>query len=130
MEIAHEIINMFPELKLKISGSLSRNQVPNDIDFITNKKLPENRQYIRGQFKGFNYDIFYYKNLAVGKFLRNYPSHLVIAVRKGLSNNGYILDNQGIKNLETGEYVPFTAKKAFQLSGIKYRPLSYYFDGI
>jgi hypothetical protein len=118
-------------------GSYARKKkMLNDLDFITNTPLPDDRKMISekykitnnttGESKNVKVDIWYYKDINMGKFLRSYPRHVLIAVRTGLKKNncsltnvfrckGVIVHNPSIRDI-------------FNRANIKYRPLSYYYE--
>lgn len=109
---------------LHVVGSLARGEPANDIDFITTNDLGNpDRKYIHFEYKGVPVDIWKVDNLKIGKFLRTYPKHVLIAIHKGLKKNGYKLLSTGIQSIKTGEMIPFTIKRIFELAGLPYRPL-------
>jgi len=114
-------------------GSVARgSKLISDIDFITISQLPNNRKYDRYKLKheDINVDIWLVKpeNVMLAYFIRTYPRHYIIAIRKGLKNNGYKLTDQELfnenKNHKKIRVTDF--KKVAKLAGIEYHPLSYY----
>lgn len=121
LKIAKEIQFFNKPMKLKIVGSLARKENKiNDIDFITDRNLEDNKKYIKFQYKNYHIDVWHYDDLNIGYLLRTYPTHILIAIRKGLkkidyklTNNVYDENNNIIKNI--------TIKQIFDLANIKYR---------
>ena len=137
-KVANDVKREYKKLygiTLVLVGSLGRKEKKSrDIDFITTSKLPEgefgkNAKYgkyeIGGDWKGeVKVDIWHVDNLLFGKFLRGYPRHVVIAVRKALKAKGYKLGSDSIRKIAINRKRRVkTLRDIFKLSGIAYRKL-------
>lgn len=123
LKIAKEYMRINKQLKLKITGSLKRGEEPRDLDFISYaRNLPNNKKYFVSEYKGYKVDIW--KGNKVVQFRHDYPKHILIAIYKGLRENGYKLMDNHIINLETNEKIPFSIKKIFRLSGVRHRKVA------
>lgn len=110
-------------IKLHIVGSLARKEpIVHDIDFITTNKLPEGRKYIKHQLDEAQIDVWYHKSLFFGKLLRSYKRHVIIALRKGLKNNGYKLSNDSLMKGKKEVKIK-SVKEIFKLAGVTYKPI-------
>lgn len=123
MEVAKEFQRINNQLKLHIVGSVARGEEnPNDIDFVTNLALPNEKEVYHTKYDGYKIDIWRYPNVKIGKFMRTLDKGHLIAIYNGLKKNGYKLVDNGILNLETEKIIPFAVKKIFKLADIKYDP--------
>lgn len=125
--------------KLIPVGSVARRQkIVKDLDFITpnpislnNKKRYHARSNIVIDGYTLWYDVWYIpeKDLKIASYIRTYPKHYIIAIRKGLEKKGYKLTDKQLLNKKTGRPVHVKSfKQIIKKSGVKYHPISYYYE--
>lgn len=128
LKAAIEFKNINKQLKLHLVGSLARHDPKaKDIDFITHLTLPNNKQVYHTHFNGYKIDIWQYKDLALGKFLRSLDKGHIIAIYKGLAKNGYRLTLNGIIDIQTNKIIKFTPQRAFNFAGFQFDPQKYFY---
>lgn len=124
LRIAYEFKNKFKDLKLEIVGSLERkDDIINDIDFITLEDLPDDKKYISLNYKGAHIDIWKVKNKRIGRFVRTVDKGHLIAIHKGLAKNGYRLQSDGIYDMNNDKLIPFNMINVWKLAGLPYRKI-------
>lgn len=125
-KVANSIKQKFMEkynIPLEIVGSLYRGDKDiKDIDFVTYKPLPNDKKYIRSNYDNIKFDIWYIpkKYYKLGKILRCYRSHVVIALRKGLKKKGWTLTDKALLN-EKGDEVKKTIQQIFKIANVEYK---------
>ncbi len=116
-------------------GSLARrSKLVGDLDFITTSpKL--GKKYYKEKLelpdgKTIMIDIWFVpkQHLKLAKAIRSYPRYYIIAIRKGLKNNGYKLTDQQLFNSDGNEIKYTNFKQIAKLADVIYHPLSYYHE--
>lgn len=130
-----QIIKEFAKKNIQLIsvGSVGReSKQVGDLDFITSDDLGNGRKYIRSELEtpkgNVNIDIWSVKpeNFDLGYYIRSYPRHYIIAIRKGLHKRGYFLSDQEIFN-DKGKKIKFMGFQWLaNLAGVVEHPLTYY----